>query len=72
MELTTNQENSLAAFGFVEITETSLEDSAYSAGCSGERSACCTRVCSETRKCRSNSNQEWEDFLSVEGGQIQY
>lgn len=72
MELTVDQNNNLNEFGFVELEETSMNDSAYTGLCSGERSHCCTRVCSETRKCRSNSNEEWEDFLNVEGGQIQY
>lgn len=72
MELKEYQKDNLNEFGFVEIEETSMNDSAYTRLCSGERSHCCTRVCSETRKCRSNSNEEWEDFLSAEGGQIQY
>lgn len=72
MELTIEQESNLSCFGFAEIEETDMADKAYSGGCSGERSNCCTRVCSETQKCRSNSSSEWEDFLSVNGGQIQY
>ena len=42
----------------------------YTAGCSGDRSDCCTRVC--TRDKYVASEAEWGKFLEVEGGVIQY
>lgn len=42
----------------------------YSAGCSGERSACCTRVC--TRNGTVATEEEWGQFLEIESGVIQY
>ena len=42
----------------------------YSAGCSGERSDCCTRVC--TRNNEMATEEDWGKFLEVEGGVIQY
>lgn len=59
--------------GFCEI---SVEDGMtnavqYTAGCSGSRSACCTRVCSAD-PAFVGSADDWEAFLSVRGGEIQY
>lgn len=42
----------------------------YSAGCSGDRSDCCTRVC--TRNNSMATEEDWGKFLEVEGGVIQY
>lgn len=42
----------------------------YSGGCSGERSDCCTRVC--TRNNEMATEEDWGKFLEVEGGVIQY
>ena len=42
----------------------------YTADCSGDRSDCCTRVC--TRDDYVASEEEWGKFLDVEGGIIQY
>jgi hypothetical protein len=59
--------------GFVEIAvEGSTVNGAHSsAGCSGSRSDCCTRVCSQDSTF-AGSNQDWEAFLLLEGGEIQY
>ena len=60
---------------FEEITENEFFAD-YTADCSGNRSECCTRVC--TRQCNGNNAQrmateeEWGRFLEVEGGIIQY
>lgn len=65
--------------GFVELAveEGMTTGTNYTAGCSGARSDCCTRTCSNTRKCLTDdslagSNEAWEDFLFLEGGEIQY
>lgn len=45
----------------------------YTADCSGSRSDCCTRVC--TRNCNEDyaaEEEDWGNFLEVEGGVIQY
>ena len=47
----------------------------YTGGCSGERSDCCTKVCSGG--CSADGSfvdnaSAWDAFLSVEGGQVQY
>ena len=46
----------------------------YTADCSGKRSDCCTRVC--TRECVDDdteiTEEDWGNFLEVEGGVIQY
>lgn len=59
--------------GFKEL---SFEDgmtnaAAYTAGCSGSRSACCTRTCSADPSF-VNSAEAWEMFVDVQGGQVQY
>lgn len=41
----------------------------YSAGCSGSRSDCCTRVCKDEGFA---SEADWGKFLEIEGGVIQY
>lgn len=43
----------------------------YTAGCSGSRSACCTRTCNPDPKVVASA-EDWEAFLSVRGGEIQY
>ncbi|HCZ14282.1 MAG TPA: hypothetical protein DHV85_06735 [Candidatus Accumulibacter sp.] len=43
----------------------------YTAGCSGSRSACCTRTCSADPTFVGSAD-DWEAFLSVRGGEIQY
>ena len=42
----------------------------YSEGCSGDRSDCCTRVC--TRDCGVATEAEWGRFLEVNAGIVQY
>jgi hypothetical protein len=55
---------------FEEITvESSFAD--YTAECSGERSDCCTRVCSNNREC-AMTEEAWGKFLEINGGIIQY
>ena len=54
---------------FEVVTENELFAD-YTAGCSGDRSDCCTRVC--TRNNYTVTEEEWGKFLDVEGGVIQY
>lgn len=54
---------------FEEIKEEEMF-AEYSAECSGSRSDCCTRVC--TRNGKMATEEEWGQFLEVEGGVIQY
>ena len=59
--------------GFVEISIESGMTSAtqFTASCSGSRSACCTRTCSADPTFVGTA-EDWEAFLSVRGGEIQY
>lgn len=57
---------------FEEVAEEELFAD-YTADCSGSRSDCCTRVC--TRNCNEDyaaEEEDWGNFLEVEGGVIQY
>lgn len=54
---------------FEEINEEEMFAD-YTQTCSGDRSECCTRVC--TRDNYVASEEEWGKFLEVEGGIIQY
>lgn len=54
---------------FEEINEEELFAD-YSRGCSGQRSDCCTKVC--TRNGNIATADEWGKFLDIEGGVIQY
>lgn len=59
--------------GFAEI---SVEDgmataAQYTSECSGSRSACCTRTCSADPTFVGTA-ADWDAFLEVKGGQIQY
>lgn len=75
MNLTQQQEEELFQNGFVEINENDGGEKAYTATCSGDRSDCCTRVCSDGCKKLDDSissESEWEAFLEVKGGQVQY
>lgn len=63
-----NDEN-MKEIKFEEISENEMFTD-YSAGCSGSRSDCCTRVCTKDRYVASE--EEWGKFLEVEGGVIQY
>ena len=60
---------SLITLVFEDVTEYELFAD-YTAGCSGDRSDCCTRVC--TRDNYVSTEAEWGKFLEVEGGVIQY
>ena len=59
--------------GFCEISvEEGMTNAAkFTAGCSGSRSACCTRTCSADPTFVGSAD-DWEAFLSVRGGEIQY
>jgi len=57
-------------FEFEPVNESqSLAD--YTADCSnGPRSCCCTRSCTQNQVYASE--EEWGDFLEINGGVIQY
>ena len=45
----------------------------YSDGCSGGRSDCCTRVCTNNNIGSSDDSIEsWDDYLEVNAGVLQY
>ncbi|MCC6098596.1 MAG: hypothetical protein LIV25_05100 [Olsenella sp.] len=69
MDESKSKDRTLKDLVFEEVAE---EDffAAYTGGCSGGRSDCCTRVC--TRNGAVASEEEWGKFLAVEGGVIQY
>lgn len=57
---------------FEEVKENELFAD-YTADCSGDRSDCCTRVCSGG--CDDDcipTEADWGKFLEIEGGVIQY
>ena len=54
---------------FEEVSENELFAD-YTADCSGNRSDCCTRVC--TLDDYVATEEAWGKFLDVEGGVIQY
>ena len=54
---------------FEEVSETEMFAD-YTAGCSGGRSDCCTRVCGKVLD--GSSEELWGKFLEVQGGVIQY
>ena len=54
---------------FEEVSETEMFAD-YTAGCSGSRSDCCTRVCGKVFD--GSSEESWGKFLEVQGGVIQY
>ena len=60
-------------YGFAEIlVEDGMVNAAqYTAGCSGGASDCCTRTCSADPTFVGTST-DWDAFLAVKGGQIQY
>ncbi|WP_158211141.1 hypothetical protein [Myroides phaeus] len=57
-------------FSFKVISDTENLENAYSAGCSGSRSDCCTRVC--TRQAQPANVEQWGKFLAINAGVIQY
>ncbi len=66
-------QNQFEKLGFCEVSvEEGMTNAAqFTAGCSGSRSACCTRTCSADPTF-VGSSEDWEAFLSVRGGEIQY
>ncbi|UTG75235.1 hypothetical protein KCG53_08280 [Neisseria subflava] len=43
----------------------------YSDGCSGQRSDCCTRVCTRINN-EASSTDAWDMYLEVNAGVLQY
>lgn len=58
-------------FEEVKIEKGMANGNMYTDDCSGSRSDCCTRTCSRDGNFVS-SEDAWEKFLAVEGGQVQY
>lgn len=56
---------------FVEIEQAEI-GAHYTDGCSGEKSDCCTRVCTRPDNGSADSLQAWDDYLEVAAGVIQY
>ncbi|GAA6530432.1 hypothetical protein LPYR103PRE_24050 [Segatella asaccharophila] len=56
-------------FKFAVIND-SFVNNDYTAGCSGGKSDCCTRVC--TRYAQPANTQQWGKFLEVNAGVVQY
>lgn len=52
---------------FEEVEENAFTE--YSANCSGSRSDCCTRTCESSSFA---TEEQWGQFLDVQGGVIQY
>jgi len=67
------KKHTLEADGFEEVKiEYGMTDgSMYTDSCSGGRSDCCTRTCSRDANFTA-SEDAWEAFLKIEGGQVQY
>ena len=65
----------MITFSFKEIEEKNLEVAGrFTEGCSGNRSDCCTRVCTrnENSSDEKSSLQAWDQYLEVEAGVLQY
>jgi hypothetical protein len=71
--MATERRYTLEKDGFEEVSiEYGMVDgNAYTAGCSGGRSDCCTRTCSRGANFVPSA-EAWEQFLAIEGGQVQY
>lgn len=59
---------------FIEVNPETDTAAKYTDGCSGERSDCCTRVCTrgDYGNEQINKLEAWEKFFEVEAGVIQY
>lgn len=56
-----------------EVIKEEVTNSAYSDGCSGSRSDCCTRVCTRDKKASNDDSLEaWDQYLEVNAGVLQY
>ncbi len=63
------KDNSLK-FTFEILSDNELSCGGYTAGCSGSRSDCCTRVC--TRYAQPANVEQWGRFLDINAGVVQY
>ena len=56
-----------------KVVEHKATNAAYSEGCSGERSECCTRVCTKGNVASAENNlKSWDQYLEVNAGVLQY
>lgn len=67
LNMTHTSNETVIQFKVIDNIDTNIN---YTDGCSGERSDCCTRIC--TRDSESNSLDEWDKYLEVDSGIIQY
>jgi hypothetical protein len=58
-------------FAEIKVEEGMADATKYTAECSGSRSACCTRTCSADPAFVGTA-EDWDAFLAVRGGEIQY
>jgi hypothetical protein len=59
---------------FEEVVEAeNIEVVGYSKDCTNAAaSACCTKVCSQLRKCISVEDTQWEEYVAENAGVVQY
>jgi hypothetical protein len=56
-----------------EKLEENIQETKYSDGCSGSRSACCTRVCTRVNAGSDDASLDaWDAYLEVNAGVLQY
>jgi hypothetical protein len=56
-----------------EKLEENAQETKYSDGCSGSRSACCTRVCTRVNAGSDDGSLDaWDAYLDVNAGVLQY
>lgn len=56
-----------------EVVEMNDNNAQYSDGCSGNRSDCCTRVCTRVNVSSNDDSLEaWDKYLEVNAGVLQY
>ncbi|GAB7195691.1 hypothetical protein [Dickeya fangzhongdai] len=56
-----------------EVVSNTNATAQYTGGCSGDRSDCCTRVCTRAGSDDQNSGIDaWEKYLEINAGVLQY
>lgn len=65
--------NETISLKFEKIETSNIQDAHYSDGCSGDRSDCCTRVCTRDNLDSSEGSlNNWDEYLEVNAGVLQY
>ncbi|WP_291953066.1 hypothetical protein [Campylobacter sp.] len=57
---------------FTEIDYSNIQSMHYTDTCSGNRSDCCTRTCTRRDNLSDSDLKEWENYLELVSGVIQY